>query len=266
MVAQLEVSCWACHAMHKVVALASSWRPHWPVGGFQQCGVCVLTSCCSLSVVRLCFVLRAGLLVSFPERMVSCKLGSALVLHPSDFCEVKYFLQCLLLQYFANVRIFLFVCSGRLVHHMIGLLVSRPEGKVSCRREHVLGAGLGLNAGFHRLKSALGQCCMGRRFSSQLQAVAACLLVALLGGMGSCRLGLALVLCPSSCGGCSSLQRWLGCMRRRIPWLRRWSFIMDQTDVCCVHGSGRPFCCRCVAGLALPALGRRTPVCLSWCP
>jgi len=24
MVAQLEVSCWACHAMHKVVALASS--------------------------------------------------------------------------------------------------------------------------------------------------------------------------------------------------------------------------------------------------
>jgi len=26
-VAQLEVSCWACHAMHKVVALASSSRP-----------------------------------------------------------------------------------------------------------------------------------------------------------------------------------------------------------------------------------------------
>ena len=38
---------------------------------------------------------RAGLLVSFPEGMVSCKLGSALVLHPSDFCEVKYFLQCM---------------------------------------------------------------------------------------------------------------------------------------------------------------------------
>jgi len=28
MVAQLEASCWACHAMHKVVALASSlWQP-----------------------------------------------------------------------------------------------------------------------------------------------------------------------------------------------------------------------------------------------
>jgi len=27
MVAQLEVSCWACHVMHKVVALASSSRP-----------------------------------------------------------------------------------------------------------------------------------------------------------------------------------------------------------------------------------------------
>jgi len=68
---------------------------HWPVGGFQQCGVCVLSSCCGLSVVRLFFVLRAGLLVSFPEGMVSCKLGSALVLHPSDFCGVKYLLQCL---------------------------------------------------------------------------------------------------------------------------------------------------------------------------
>ena len=92
------------------------------------------------------------MLVSFPERMVSCKLGSALVLYPFDFCEVKYFLQCLFLQYFANVRIVFHVSSGRLVHHMFGLLVSRPEGKVSCRREHVLGAGLGLNAGFHRLQ------------------------------------------------------------------------------------------------------------------
>ena len=48
--------------------------------------MCVLTSCCSLSVVRLFFVFRAGLLVSFSERMVSCKVDSALVLHPSvDF-------------------------------------------------------------------------------------------------------------------------------------------------------------------------------------
>jgi len=33
MVAQLEVSCWACHAMHKVVALASSSRP--PLAGWR---------------------------------------------------------------------------------------------------------------------------------------------------------------------------------------------------------------------------------------
>jgi len=33
MVAQLEVSCWACHAMHKVVALASSLRQ--PLAGWR---------------------------------------------------------------------------------------------------------------------------------------------------------------------------------------------------------------------------------------
>jgi len=32
-VAQLEVSYWACHAMHKVVALASSLRP--PLVGWR---------------------------------------------------------------------------------------------------------------------------------------------------------------------------------------------------------------------------------------
>jgi len=216
----------------KLLPLPPPRGRHWPVGGFQQCGVCVLSSC-------------------FP-----------MVLWQLQRCECL----CMLLQYFTIVRIFLLVCSGRLVHHMFGLLVSRPEGKVSCRREHVLGAGLGLNAEFHQLQSALSQGCMGRRFSSQLQAVAACLLVALLGGMGSFRLGLALVLCPSNCGGCSSLQRWHGRMRRRIPWLRQWSSIMDQTDVCCVHGSGRSFCRRCGAGLALPELGGRAPVCLGLCP
>ena len=153
-----------------------------------------------------------------------------------------------------------------MAHHMFGLLVSVPEGRVSCRREHVLGAGIGLNDGFHRLQSALDQDCMGRRFSSQLQAVAAGLLVSFLEGMGSCRLGLALVLCPSSCGGCSLLQGWHGCTRRRIPWRRRRRSVVDQPDVCCVHGSGRRFYCRCVAGLALTALGIRTPVWLSWCP
>jgi len=60
MVAQFEVSCWACHDMHKVVVLAAGPPPsgrHWPVGGFQLCGVCVLSSCCSLSVAWRFFVL-----------------------------------------------------------------------------------------------------------------------------------------------------------------------------------------------------------------
>ena len=35
----------------------------------------------------------AGLLVSFPEGMVSCKLGPMLVLRPSDFDGFKYWLQ-----------------------------------------------------------------------------------------------------------------------------------------------------------------------------
>jgi len=33
MVAQLEASCWACHAMHKVVALASSLQQ--PLAGWR---------------------------------------------------------------------------------------------------------------------------------------------------------------------------------------------------------------------------------------
>ena len=172
----------------------------------------------------------------FLERVVWRILGQAL---SPDHCVcpmVLWHLQrcgclCVLLQHFAIVRIFLLVCSGRWAPHMFGLLVSRPEGKVSCRREHVLGAGLGLNAGFHRLQSALGQGCMGRRFSSQLQAVAACLLVSLLEGMGSCRLGLALVLYPSSCGGCSSLQHGHDGMGRRSPWLRRWGSVMDPAHM-----------------------------------
>ena len=94
MVAQFEVSCWACHAMHKVIALPAPRGRHWPVGGFQQCGVCVLSSCCSLSVDRLFFVLRAGLLVSFPEGMVSCKPGQELGILPHDFCRAMWLLQC----------------------------------------------------------------------------------------------------------------------------------------------------------------------------
>jgi len=90
----------------------------------------------------------------------------------------------MLLQHFAIVRIFLIAFGVRLAHHMLGLLVSVPEERVSCRNEHVLGPGLGLSDGFYRLQSALGQGCMGRRFSSQ--SVAAGLLVSFLGGMVSC--------------------------------------------------------------------------------
>ena len=87
---------------------------HWPGGGFQQSGVCVLSSCCNLSVVRpwrfvlgrdflpvltcqarLLFLscslldsVRAGLLVSFPEGMVSCRPGQVLVPELHVFCRV----------------------------------------------------------------------------------------------------------------------------------------------------------------------------------
>jgi len=37
---------------------------------------------------------RAGLLVSFPEGMVSCKPGQALVLGPRIFCWTMWLLQC----------------------------------------------------------------------------------------------------------------------------------------------------------------------------
>ena len=93
MVAQLEVSCWACHAMHKVVALASSSRSPmacWRISAVWS--VCIEHGC-SLSVVRLFFVLRAGLLVSFPEGMVSCKPGQELGLLP-HICRAIWLLQC----------------------------------------------------------------------------------------------------------------------------------------------------------------------------
>jgi len=41
----------------KLLPLPPPRSRHWPVGGFQQCGVCVLSSCCSLSVTRRFFVL-----------------------------------------------------------------------------------------------------------------------------------------------------------------------------------------------------------------
>ena len=77
----------------KLLPLPPPRGRHWPVGGFQQCGVCVLSSCGSLSVARRFFVLRAGLLVSFPEGMVSCKPGQELGLFPHNFCRAMWLLQ-----------------------------------------------------------------------------------------------------------------------------------------------------------------------------
>ena len=41
----------------KLLPLPPPSGSHWPVGGFQQCGVCVLSCCCSLSVAPCFFVL-----------------------------------------------------------------------------------------------------------------------------------------------------------------------------------------------------------------
>jgi len=49
----------------KLLPLPPPRGRYWPVGGFQQWGVCVLSSCCSLSVAQLFFVLRVSLHVSF---------------------------------------------------------------------------------------------------------------------------------------------------------------------------------------------------------
>jgi len=78
----------------KLLPLSPPRGRHWTVGGFQQCGLCVLSSCCSLSVAQLFFVLRAGLLVSFPEVMVSFKPGQELGLLPHNFCRAMWLLQC----------------------------------------------------------------------------------------------------------------------------------------------------------------------------
>ena len=108
----------AGHAMPciKLLPLPPPCGSHWLVGGFQQCRVCVLSCCCSLSVAwclqcrvlawywfllqflcrmqgqlsLLCLLLKsedqAGLHVSFPEGMVSCKPGQGLGNLPQNFC------------------------------------------------------------------------------------------------------------------------------------------------------------------------------------
>ena len=54
MVAQLEASCWACHAMHKVVALASSLRQPLSCPAFAVLCCGFLTSLCPGPLVTLC--------------------------------------------------------------------------------------------------------------------------------------------------------------------------------------------------------------------
>ena len=165
----------------KLLPLSPPRGRHWPVGGFQQCGVCVLSSCCSLSVVwswRFMFgrdflpVLvcqaqllylsyslldsgRADLLVSFPEGIVSCRPGQVLVLELRVFCPVMCLLQCE---------------SG----------------------------------------------CMGRRIPPWRRAASAGLLVSFPVGMVSCNPG-PLIFCWVKC----LLQCWCGCMGRRVPPWRR---------------------------------------------
>jgi len=187
------------------------WQVHgakvtWGVGSRRICrlllSACSYPSsrgwCCAVRAKRRCLILVVSLR--------ACKIVDTF----PYFCSMS-----------RSVGIFFLVFDGQawlfLTHHMLGLLVSVSEGRVSCRHEHVLGPGPGLSDELCGLQSTWGNGCMGRRFSPPLQAVAAGLLVSFLGGMVSCRLGPVLVLCPFHYGGCSLLQRWHGCMRRRIP-------------------------------------------------
>jgi len=179
----------------KLLPLPSPRGRHWPVGGFQQCGVCVLSSCCSLSVVRRfmlgrdflpvlvcqarlmylsCSLLdsgRAGLLVSFPEGMVSYRPGQVLVLEFRVFCRVMCLLQC-------------------------------------------------------------GSGCMGRRIPPWRRAASAGLLVSFPVGIVSFNPGHALVLVPLVfCWVKCWLQCWCRSMGRRIPPWRRAGPVVDEADV-----------------------------------
>ena len=126
----------------KLLPLPPPRGRHWPVGGFQQCGVCVLSSCCSLSVVRPwrfmlgrdflpILVCQARLMYFFPEGMVSYRPGQVLVLELRVLCRVMYLLQCGS------------GCMGRRLPPWrraasAGLLVSFPVGMVSCNPGHAL--------------------------------------------------------------------------------------------------------------------------------
>jgi len=155
------------------------------------------------------------------------------------------------------------------VHRMLGLLVSRPEGKVSCRLLHAWGLRLHQRNCTGRLQSAPNcsrRSCSRRGYStSQLQAAAVGLLVACLDAMMWCLLGPALRLCFSNCGGCGLLRCRLGVMGRRAQWRCRWRSVGDQTGAPCTADSGRSRCRRWGAELALLGLGGHAPICRSLC-
>ena len=115
---------------------------------------------------------RAGLLVSFPEGMVSCRPGQVLVLELRVFCWVMWLLQCE---------------SG----------------------------------------------CMGRRIPPWRRTASADLLVSFPVGMVSCNPGHALVLVPLVfCWVKCLFQCWCGYMRRRVPPWRRAGPAVDHKLMC----------------------------------
>jgi len=63
----------------KLLPLPPPRGRHWPVVGFQQCGVCVLTSCCSLSV---------------DQQIMRRKPKKSWSTLPHNFCRAMWLLQC----------------------------------------------------------------------------------------------------------------------------------------------------------------------------
>jgi len=154
------------------------------------------------------------------------------------------------------------------VNRKIGLLVSRPEGRVSCRPVQARCLRLSQRIYTGRLQSAPNcsrRNCNRRRSISQLQAAAAGLLVAILDVMMWCLLGPALRLCFSICGGCSLLRCRRDVMSRRAQWRWRWRSVGDQAGAACAAESGRSRCRCWGAGLVLLGLGGHSTVCSGLC-
>ena len=154
------------------------------------------------------------------------------------------------------------------VHRKLGLPVSRPEGKVSCKPVHARGPRLSQRNCAGRLQSASSssrRSCSRRRSTSRLQAAAAGLLVALLDAMRWSLLGPALRLSFPNCGGCSLLQCRRGVMGRGAQWRWRWRSVGEQAGAPCAADSGRSHCRRWGAGLVLLGLGIHATVCSGLC-